>query len=398
MRSSADLVFSPQSFPTASLAVQTQVILVRHGRSTFNDQGRYQGSSDASVLTEIGQQTAAQIGLFLKTYPVHTVYTSPLQRVRQTAEGILASMASSTRLETHSNLREIEMHHWEGESFQHVRETFAADYECWKQRPHEFQLDVTHVQPSDSIATTLVKNRCFPVIDLYERVQQFWQEVLPRHLGQTVLIVSHGGTNRALISTALGLAPAQFHTLQQSNCGISCLQLPTGSLKSSQLTSLNLTTPIGETLPKLKEGKTGLRLLLLPAENLASIHALAALLRTVDINFSLTSVSESAQSITAQMLQSHPETIQLQTHHDRFLSTWQHTIAAKYQQAKGQQLSHLMTGLVVAESADIQQIIGQAIGLSAEQVWRIQIQPGTLSVLHYPAAHQPPVLQALNFA
>jgi probable phosphoglycerate mutase len=398
MRPSADLAFNSQSFPTAALALQTQIILVRHGRSTFNDEGRYQGSSDASMLTAIGQQTAAQIGIFLETDPIHTVYTSPLRRVRQTAEVILANMAESPRLETHPNLREIDMHHWEGQSFQQIRENYKADYECWKQRPHEFQLETFHHQAAYSTATTLIRNRCFPVIDLYERVQQFWQEVLPRHLGQTILIVSHGGTNRALISTALGLAPAQFHSLQQSNCGISRLQLPTGSLKSSQLTALNLTTPIGETLPKLKEGKTGLRLLLLSSEKAASMPSLTALLKTVAIDFSLTSVSESAQSITEQILEYHSETIQLQTHHDRFLSTWQHTITAKYQQAKGQHFSQLITGLVVAESADIQQIIGQAIGLNSEQIWRIQIQPGSLSVLHYPAAHQSPVLQALNFA
>jgi phosphoserine phosphatase len=396
MQSSADLTFYPSS--RISPCVHTQILLVRHGRSTFNDQGRYQGSSDASALTNLGRQTAAQVGSFLKSHPVHAVYTSPLQRVRQTTEAILASMGgTSPRLEIHPNLREIEMHDWEGQTFQHIRETFPADYLCWKQRPHQFQLTVSCTPSPESKPTATLADPCFPVVELYERAQQFWQEILPRHLGQTVLIVGHGGTNRALISTALGLAPSRFHTLQQSNCGISCLQLPTGSLKSCQLTGLNQTTSIGETLPKLKEGKTGLRLLLLPAQHSDSLSSLAALLQSVAIDFSLTSVSESAQSVTEQMLKCHPNTIQLQTQQDRFLSAWQNTIAAKYQPAKHQPLQ-LLTGLVVAESADIQQIIGRTIGLSAEQLWQIPLQPGTLSILHYPAADQLPVLQALNFA
>ena len=35
----------------------------------------------------------------------------------------------------------------------------------------------------------------------------FWQKVLSKHQGQTILIVAHGGTNRALINTAIGLQP-----------------------------------------------------------------------------------------------------------------------------------------------------------------------------------------------
>ena len=41
---------------------ETRVILVRHGQSSFNAEGRYQGSSDESVLTEFGRQTARQTG------------------------------------------------------------------------------------------------------------------------------------------------------------------------------------------------------------------------------------------------------------------------------------------------------------------------------------------------
>jgi probable phosphoglycerate mutase len=36
----------------------TKIILVRHARTTYNEQGRYQGSSDDSVLTEKGHQDA----------------------------------------------------------------------------------------------------------------------------------------------------------------------------------------------------------------------------------------------------------------------------------------------------------------------------------------------------
>ncbi|NJR39357.1 MAG: histidine phosphatase family protein [Leptolyngbyaceae cyanobacterium CSU_1_4] len=229
------------------------------------------------------------------------------------------------------------------------------------------------------------------MLDLYKRSQQFWQEVLCRHAGQTIAVVSHGGTNRALISTALGLPPSQFHRLQQSNCGISLLHFSQGCLKAGHLKTLNLTTPLGEALPKLKEGKQGLRLLLLPSQTTSrSIDHLAKLLQTVSIDFSL--ASESAAALTDCLLQYHPMTVQLQSQQKQFLLNWQRTLATTSSAS-----SHLMTGLVVADQDDIQQVVGDAIGLGRDQHWRLQPQPGALSVLHYPVASSP-VLQAFNFA
>ncbi len=72
-----------------SSTTSTQVILVRHARTTYNEQGRYQGSSDESVLTEKGYQDAFSTGLALKKYNLDAIYTSPLTRVQQTTEAIL---------------------------------------------------------------------------------------------------------------------------------------------------------------------------------------------------------------------------------------------------------------------------------------------------------------------
>ncbi len=397
-------MLSLSSFAPDLTQDSTRVVLVRHGQSTFNQLKLYQGSSDTSMLTEQGYETAGRVGQFLNSQqPIDAVYTSPLKRVQQTVEAILEHLDSKSPkpLDVHQSLREIDMSGWEGRSFQAVQQAEPAAHECWKQRPHEFRL-ATPQAMSSSGAVAVAVQTCYPVLDLYARAQQFWQEVLPRHAGQTILIASHGGTNRALISTALGLAPARFHSLQQSNCGISILNFPnsrpnsrpSSNSSAAQLSTLNLTRPIGETLPKLKEGKQGLRLLLLPTESLPqSIAALADSLRDVAIDFSLTNTADQAQALTDQMLRQHPQTVQLQSQQQHFLLNWQRTIAAKSSYS-----SHLITGLVVTQTADIQQILGGAIGLDPAQRWRLQVQPGAMSVLHYPSAACSPVIQALNFA
>lgn len=379
--------------------ITTRVILIRHGRSSFNDLKLYQGSSDTSILTEQGYQSAHQVGQFLKAESIDAIYVSPLKRVQQTTDALLKSVnfSSPKQLEIHPSLREIEMGSWEGRSFQEIQQTEVQAYSCWKQRPHEFMLEMPQAFgaiTAKTTATVALPTYCYPVLDLYDRVRHFWQEILPRHQSQTVAIVSHGGTNRALISTAIGLPPARFHSLQQSNCGINILQFSEGCLKGGYLKTLNLTTPIGEILPKLKEGKQGLRLLLLPAESTSrSAISLSELLRNITIEFSLSITSPVAHSLTQEILRFHPQTIQLQSQQDSFLHHWQQTIATKSSHS-----SQLMTGLVIAQSTDIQKLLGNAIGLPPTDHWRLQVQPGALSILHYPAANCLPVVQAINFS
>ena len=186
----------------------TKIILVRHARTTYNEQQRYQGSSNESVLTAKGHQDAYGTGLALKEYDFDAIYTSPLKRVRQTTQEIITALRKDNAPLVYSDrlLTEICMSHWQGLYYQEVKERFAEAYNCWQNTPHLFSFD-----------------NVYPVSELFEKARLFWQKVLTKHQGKTILVVAHGGTNRALISTAIGLQPERYHGLQQSNCGISCL-------------------------------------------------------------------------------------------------------------------------------------------------------------------------------
>ena len=73
----------------------TEMILVRHGRTEWNAQGRYQGSKDSPLLPE-GRKSAAAIGQRLATSkrPIVCVYSSPLGRAWSTAQLIVAELPS----------------------------------------------------------------------------------------------------------------------------------------------------------------------------------------------------------------------------------------------------------------------------------------------------------------
>ncbi|NJO93701.1 MAG: histidine phosphatase family protein [Hydrococcus sp. RM1_1_31] len=385
------------------LSNNTRVILLRHGQSTYNVLGLYQGSSDRSNLTELGRQQARLTGAFLKNIKFDAIYSSPLKRAQETAIEVFSAIDPTVFLQTIDtvpHLRETDLPAWQGFPFQFIREQFPDDYRCWKQRPHEFRMEIPIF--SDQLPVTSDKlevrqspiqnpHYCFPALDLYDRVQQFWQEILPRHIGQTLLIVSHGGTKRALISTALGISPAHYHQFEQSNCALSILNFPNGCLESGTLETMNCTTHLDENLPKSQEN--GLRLLFIPAQttNPQQIQTLAQLLKNKTIELSISGELENSYAIAKEILQYHPTALQLQVMKENFPQIWQQAIKTK----KLADCDCLLTVLIIASDRTIQQFLGQILDINDDQ-WHLQIHPGTLSVVNYPNSEHPPILQAMN--
>lgn len=381
----------------------TRVILVRHGQSTYNALGLYQGSSDESVLTEVGRSDAGLTGDFLKGVALDAIYSSSLKRAQETATEILKVISPHVQLRVTDKLRETDLLAWQGLAFQYVRENFAKEYRLWKQHPHLFEMqlhavgEIAEAQRRRGAGGQRRDNqesqKFFPALDLYQRVREFWQEILPRHRGQTVLLVAHGGTNRALISTALGIKPDRYHCIQQSNCGISVLNFPDGSLESGQLEAMNLNTHVGEHLPKPQEGGKGLRLLLVPSgTNAAQTQNIARFLKQVRIDFSLNSILDSYHITVQQILQHHPETVQFEVLREDIPEAWQ-AVISKRGIANSEQLT---TGLVMANEETISRSIGHIFGINSDGFKRLLVKKGTISCLQYPGDRHPPILQVMN--
>ena len=239
-----------------------RVILVRHGQSTYNIESRIQGRLDASVLTETGQNTARQVGEALQSLKFDAIYSSPLQRAKQTTEIIHSYLESPPPLQIKENLREIDLPLWEGMLREEVIEKYPEDYSLWKKHPHKFYM---------KLSTPEGERKHFTVLSLFEQANRFWPEILTNNTHKSILVVAHNGINRCLISTALGIQPSYYHSIQQSNCGINIFNFtpPYPSFsgeheprESIQLESMNLTTHIGEKFPKPRNKHKGPRLLL----------------------------------------------------------------------------------------------------------------------------------------
>ncbi|MBD2136789.1 histidine phosphatase family protein [Anabaena sp. FACHB-1237] len=427
----------------------TRVIIVRHGQSTYNIERRIQGRTDASSLTEKGKNDANQTGKALSNIPFQAIYSSPLQRAKLTAEIITSHLQTSANILTSENLVEIDLPLWAGMLSNEVKEKFTEDYSIWKQKPHELRMII-----KDGEAT----KEHFPVLVLYNQAQKFWQEILTKHQGETILIVGHNGINRALISTALGINPSRYHCLQQSNCGISILNF-TGKLgEPVQLESMNQTQHIGDKLPTLRPGHQGVRLLLvrhgetewnrqgrfqgqidIPLNDNGRNQAAKAadFLQDVNIDFAVSSVMSRPKETAEIILKYHPHLnlelfpglreishglwegkfeSEIETEFPGELERWR-TIPAQVQMPEGENLEevkersvadwntiiknaqdkHLKIGLVVAHDATNKTLLCHVLGLSNENFWNFRQGNGAVTVIDYPVENQGyPVLQAMN--
>src|SRR6185295_17267686 len=66
-------------FKQARVELVTEVLLIRHGETLWNQQGRMQGQND-SPLTPLGLEQARQLGRRLKDVTFTTLYSSDLGR------------------------------------------------------------------------------------------------------------------------------------------------------------------------------------------------------------------------------------------------------------------------------------------------------------------------------
>jgi len=228
----------------------TRVIIVRHGQSSYNAQKLIQGRCDESILTEKGIADAQIVGKTLSNLKIDAFYCSPLQRASKTAEIIHSYLDNPPTLQPTAQLMEIDLPLWEKLAKREVAEKFARDYRNWKDYPHEFKMILETGRDH------------YPVLSLYAQARQFWQEILPQHSGQTILIVAHNGINRCLIMSAIGIAPERYHSIQQSNCCINVLNFTGGWGDPVQLESLNQTSHLGIALPSTRNPHQGPRLLL----------------------------------------------------------------------------------------------------------------------------------------
>ena len=166
-------------------APPTLIYLVRHGEVVLAETRRFIGHLDVP-LSELGERQSTAQAARLAGVAIAAVFTSDLSRARRTGEIIGAPHGlEPTAVPA---LREMAMGRWDGLTAEEIREREPAAFADWMAHIGEFPFPEGESVP-----------------DLHARAWPAFEAIVAAHEGESVAVVAHGGTNRALLCAALGM-------------------------------------------------------------------------------------------------------------------------------------------------------------------------------------------------
>lgn len=180
-----------------------KLYLVRHGETDWNKAGRMQGRIEVD-LNLFGFKQAHLCAKRLKPIPFDMAFTSPQSRAFQTAE--LLVKPHDIRLEAHPALQEIHLGKWEGLTWSEVRRQHRGlNDDLSKDR------QMAKIHGGESYEEVLKRS-----MDFMNRIAKLPME--------HVLIVSHAGVIKMLLSHVMGLPIEKRGNFHISNTGISIIE------------------------------------------------------------------------------------------------------------------------------------------------------------------------------
>ena len=158
----------------------TRIIMVRHGQSIANAQGRFAGHSDFD-LTDLGRQQAECAAVYMRRKGIipDAIYSSDLKRAHNTALPI--SKEFGLPINDTKHLREIFAGSWESMTVDEISEKYRDAFLTWK-------TDFSNARCTDGES----------VCELYDRIVPFVCELAAANDEKTLVLTTHATPVRAI--------------------------------------------------------------------------------------------------------------------------------------------------------------------------------------------------------
>ena len=181
----------------------TRIIAIRHGETAWNVDTRIQGQLDVE-LNATGQRQARQTAQALRDEAIDAIYASDLSRAFQTAQAI-GAVAGCKPVAT-PELRERHFGHFQTRTWAEIEDQWPEDAQRWRKRVPDWA-----PEGGESL------------LALRERIEQVVQKLAPRHIGQQMVLVAHGGVMDVLYRLATGQSLQAPRTWSLGNATINRL-------------------------------------------------------------------------------------------------------------------------------------------------------------------------------
>jgi broad specificity phosphatase PhoE len=205
-----------------------KIYLMRHGETEYHAQKRVLGRIDAG-LNQRGKEQALLAAGYFEAIELAAIYSSPLRRCRETAQPV-AEMKGLV-VETVEGLMEVDMGEWDGQLLKDLFEHDSERVGKWMQNPS---------------SVPIPGGEDFNAVR--ERVMGAAGDITSRHSDdEKILIVSHGGPIRGIISEALRLDLDNMFRIQIDLTSISAIKyFGEGVQDTAVITLLNNTCHLAD--------------------------------------------------------------------------------------------------------------------------------------------------------
>jgi broad specificity phosphatase PhoE len=202
----------------------TSIILIRHGQTAWNTEEVFRGQVDIE-LDETGLKQAGLLAEYLNPRKLEAVYSSPLKRAVRTAEAIASRHGLA--VEITPGLNDIDFGEWQGLSLQEVRTRFSELLEMWVTDPPRVRI------PSGE-----------SLDDVRQRALALVNQVVEKHVGKEIALVSHRVVNKVLICALLGLDNSHFWDVRIDTCGMTTFEFDDGRFVLTEHNNISFLEPL----------------------------------------------------------------------------------------------------------------------------------------------------------
>lgn len=184
-----------------------RLLIVRHGETPWNAQGRIQGHSDIN-LSELGVLQARAVSRRLANTQIDVAYCSDLLRASETAKMILEGHGVPTGVQLNQThlLRERYYGVFEGLTVDERQDQFPGMFAASLVKDLDFA-------PAGGESARQTLTRVGPLVT----------GIKERHLDETVLLVGHGGSLRAAILALMDFPAEATWRFVMANCSLSII-------------------------------------------------------------------------------------------------------------------------------------------------------------------------------
>ncbi|WP_304969411.1 histidine phosphatase family protein [Romboutsia ilealis] len=185
-----------------------KLILVRHALTVDNQKSRLSGHIDSSISEE-GKEQIDKITNYLKDVDIDKIYTTTSSRTKDTVKKL--SKLKSIEIIEKESLKEISFGDFERLTFDEIKNKYPKEFQDMIEKGYEYKY------PNGE-----------SLIDSYNRVCIELDNIISNNDNRTILICSHGGTIRNIITYLISNSYKYHWNFKIDNGSVTILEIQDG--------------------------------------------------------------------------------------------------------------------------------------------------------------------------